>query len=85
MSNLDYIVKNYEEGNEIYIMDDLEDIAVRYAPTKDGYECYAKFKGEAEYKISEHSNVGGEGRHGRYYNDKSGIRTILKHRSGQGC
>ena len=28
----------------------LEDIAVRYAPTKDGYECYAKFKGEAEYK-----------------------------------
>ena len=57
MSNLDYIVKNYEEGNEIYIMDDLEEIAVRYAPTKDGYECYAKFKGEAEYKISEHSNV----------------------------
>ncbi|OQB30269.1 MAG: hypothetical protein BWY08_01279 [Bacteroidetes bacterium ADurb.Bin174] len=57
MSNLNYILENFEKGNEIYIMDDLEDIAVRYSPTKKGYENFAKFKGEAEYRISEHSNV----------------------------
>mgnify|MGYP000964650111 FL=1 len=57
MSNLNYILENLEKRNEIYIMDDLEDIAVRYSPVEEGYKNYAKFKGENEYEISSTSNV----------------------------
>lgn len=57
MSNLNYILENLEKRNEIYIMDDLEDIAVRYTPVEGGYKNYAKFKGEKEYEISSTSNV----------------------------
>jgi len=57
MSNLNYILENLEKRNEIYIMDDLEDIAVRYSPVEEGYKNYAKFKGEKEYEISSTSNV----------------------------
>ncbi len=57
MSNTDYIYESYKEGKEIYIMDDLEDVAVRYRPTKEGCKTYAKFIGESEYKIYEKSNI----------------------------
>ncbi|HBT86699.1 MAG TPA: hypothetical protein DEB12_12455 [Porphyromonadaceae bacterium] len=57
MSNTDYIYESYKEGKEIYIMDDLEDVAVRYCPTKEGCKTYAKFIGESEYKIYEKSNI----------------------------
>jgi hypothetical protein len=57
MSNLNYILENLEKRKEIYIMDDLEDIVVRYNPVKEGYKNFAKFKGEKEYEISESSNV----------------------------
>lgn len=57
MSNLDYIYENLQNRKEIYIMDDLEDIAVRYKPTIDGYKYFAKIKGNAEYEISENTNI----------------------------
>ena len=57
MSNLNYILENLEKRKEIYIMDDLEDVAVRYCPTKEGCKTYAKFIGESEYKIYEKSNI----------------------------
>ncbi|NLD23358.1 MAG: hypothetical protein GX670_03910 [Bacteroidales bacterium] len=57
MTNDRYIYESFKKGKEIYIMDDLEDVAVRYCPTKEGYKTYAKFKGESEYKIYEKSNI----------------------------
>lgn len=57
MTNDRYIYESFKKGKEIYIMDDLEDIAVRYSPVKEGYKNFAKFKGEKEYEISGTSNV----------------------------
>jgi hypothetical protein len=38
-------------------MDDIEEVAIRYSYSKDGYKTFAKFKGGREYKIDETSNI----------------------------
>lgn len=60
MSNLEYIIKKFKKNETVYLINDLEDIAIKLVPGKDGYKTFAKWQGKSvkdEYEVANETNL----------------------------
>jgi len=80
MKQDDILVKN----GVLYIYDDYEEAVFKFTGMGKGNYCEIKFRGEKPYKAECTTDIATQAysRRGDYH--ERGIRTILKHRNGQG-
>jgi hypothetical protein len=60
MSKTEYISSKLFKNETVYLLNDYEDIVIKFVPNKRSVECFAKFKGKRkadEYKLERTTNL----------------------------